>query len=118
MRSSIVRQRSVPLATAGGVILALGLVRAAATGDAAIGVWLAASLPALAGAGFAARRRVGGGRELRLRHCLLGAYAATAVIVAVSGLADFRLAAALFGSGIVGAGAAAMLVAGLRDQTA
>lgn len=109
---------SVPLTTAGGAILVLGLVRSVAAGDAAMGAWLATALSALAGAGVVAKRRLGTAKELRLRHCALGGYAALALVVGISAIGDVRLAAALLGSGIVSTFAAAMLVAGMKGRSA
>lgn len=105
-------------AAIGGAILVLGLVRSVAAGDVAMGVWLATSLSALVGAGLVAKRRLASRTGLRLRHAAFGAYAASGFVIAVSAIADVRLAAALLGSGIVSAFAAAMVVAGYKNRSA
>jgi len=111
-------RRSIPLTIAGGAILIFGLVRGAAAGDGAVGIWLAAALIPLAGAGIISARRIGAKKDLRLRHCLVGAFGALAAVVVASAAFDARLSAALLGAGIVGAAAASMLVAGLKGRRA
>jgi len=108
------------LAVAGAVLLLLGLIRGAMRGDVAMGSWLVAVLPALVGATTAGNYRRRRGGRASLRHYMLGAYAALAIVVAVAamlGSSSSHFAAAVLGSGIVGAAFAAMLVAGVKARS-
>lgn len=111
--------RSLPLAAVGAGIAVLGLMQAATGGDSAIGRWIAVFLSGLVGAGAIGGYRRKVGKATELGHRMLGAYAALAIIVAGSVVvADSRVAAALIGTGIFGAGSAAALVAAVKGQPA
>lgn len=83
-----------------------------------MGVWLGASLTAIAGAGLMRSYRRRRGASMGLGHYLVGAYAGLAVAVGIAFAVDTRIAAAVLGAGVVAAAFAAMLVAGVRGRTA
>ena len=105
--------KSAPLALVGAALIILLLMR----GAFGISVWLAAVLPALAGAGTVGNYRRKQEREIHLNHYVVGAYVALALAVGVAMVVNSRFAAAVLGLGVWGAIASAMVVAGMKGRT-